>query len=1074
VPTLDIELLGRVRASRAGAPLPEQPNERLLALLLLERGRAFAREQLAYRLWPDSSDAQALTNLRRELHHLRRALPDADALIVVTRRTVEWVAEGPYWLDVQAFEAAAARGAAGEPDAYREAVDLYQGDLVPSVYDDWTAAPRERLRGEYRSALIGLVDHLEQRREYRSALEVARRMVAFDPLDEAGYRAQMRLAILLGDRSTGLRAYHACVTALRRDLDVEPEPATRAAYELLLSTNPGVGRDDGRARQLDHAPVGAPQPLVGRASELDGLLEAADGASRGRVRLLAVRGEPGIGKTRLIEELARRWTAKGRRVAATRSYAAEGSLAYAPIAAWLRSDGVGGSLASLEPIWLTEIARLLPELLDAGSKVPAPLPMTDRWQRLQLFEALLRAIRAVPGRLLLVLDDAHWSDADSLEWLHFLLRAEPPADVVVIVGIRVDEQGANQALVGLLESLDNQGQVHVVDLGVLSEGDAADLASTVAGRVLDEQTRARLYRATGGQPLFVVEIVRSGLPALDEEGAELGRGVPRDADLAAMPPRMQTVIAGRLERLTPEARHLAEIAATIGRDFTVELLAEAGDADEETVTRGVDELWRRQIVREGAHGGYDFSHDRIRDVAEGLVPPGRRRLLHRRVARAIERIAGSDLDGVAGQLAAQYEAAGMVEEAIGFHERAARLAERLSAHREAARHLGSALSLLRRLPRSADRDRREVAIQLALAAPLNATVGYASHELQRALERGLELAEELGDRERAILALNGLYHVHFVRGSTLRSLEIAETALALTGDDPRFLTIGHLAVAGTAGSVGDLDRAVTGFERAIADFDPHVSRSSPFGLDGAVFAHAWSAHALWLRGRSGAARAASAAAVDRAGELDHPFLQALAFAYSALRCQLAGEIDLLLNHARTASVLCERYGFPYYGEWGAILEGWALRDHADGVDRIEVALDTLRRIDAHARFPYYLVLLADAHLAAGRQGPARAVLTGALATAVANDDRWWLAEVHRTIAEVESGTVADAHEEKALRVAIKQHAFALAVRAAASIARRRPRRLDDVVASVAAIADGREDEVARTAVIRQINESAGR
>ncbi len=689
--------------------------------------------------------------------------------------------------------------------------------------------------------------------------------------------------------------------------------------------------------------------------------------------------------------------------------------------------------------------------------------MTEGWQRLRLFEALVRAIRATQGPLLLVLDDAHWSDADSLEWIHFLLRADPPPDVVVVLGIRFEEERSNAALVGLLDSLDALDELHRVDLEPLGADDAARLAATFSGRPFDGPMREQLHRDTGGNPLFVVEVARSGLQAAAPgERSDDPAGVPQPG--AAIPPRMRAVIAGRLERVSPEARQLAEIAAAIGRDFTVELLAEAGDADEETVTRAVDELWRRQIIREGTHGGYDFSHDRIRDVLEGLVPPGRRRLLHRRVARAIERLGAQDLDTVAAQLAAHYEAAGMAEEAIAFHERAAASAARISANRDAARHLSRALALVGRLPRSADRDRREMALELAMAAPLNATVGYASRELQASLDRALELAELLGDRERAILALNGLYHVHFVRGSIRRSIEIAEAALVLTGDDPRYLSIGHLALAGPLASFGEIDRSIGGFARAIGSFDPEISRPSTFGLDPVVFAQAWSAHALWLRGRATEARAASTAAFARAQDLEHPFLQALAFAYSAVRCQMAGELDLLVEHARSALDLCERYRFPYYGEWGAILLAWIDRSRSDGAARVEAALDALRRMGAHSRRPYYLALLAEVHVAAGRPAAALAVLDAANATAVANDDRWWLPEVHRMLGIHGTSATADGHLDTALRMAVGQGSFALGVRAAASIVRRHPDRQAEVVSMVSAIADGLEDEPADVAI----------
>ena len=180
---LEVQLLGHLAVADSGHRIDAVRNPRLLAYLLLNRDRAIERTEVAFTLWPDSSDAQALTNLRRELHALRRALPNAERLLAIERRTIRWRPDGSFHLDVAAFEEAVEHAAGGGVDELRAAVALYRGDLLPGVYDDWIQPHRDRLRTKMVETLDALAAGLEDRREYRAAMEQLRRLVAIDPLD---------------------------------------------------------------------------------------------------------------------------------------------------------------------------------------------------------------------------------------------------------------------------------------------------------------------------------------------------------------------------------------------------------------------------------------------------------------------------------------------------------------------------------------------------------------------------------------------------------------------------------------------------------------------------------------------------------------------------------------------------------------------------------------------------------------------------------------------------------------------------------------------------------------------------
>lgn len=1078
----ELRLLGQFRLEVDGRRIDAVRTPRLeslIAYLAVHRGSPVPRSEVAFALWPDSTEPQALTNLRRELHDLRRALPDAGHLLHVERRTIEWRFGPLARLDLADFEAALERGRAGDVRGLVDAVGAYGGDLLPSSYDEWIAPERERLRSAFMATLGSLATRCEERREFSEATGYLRRLVQVDPLNEGAFQSLIRIAATTGDRAAGLQAYHACVTNLERELGVEPGRETKDAYERLLKPSvvstpvapvaPSLQRDRSESPSTSRreSPAAALQPLVGRRRESHVFLQAWQHLSSGP-RLLLLAGEPGIGKTRLIEHELR-W-AGARRCAAvyTRSYAAEGRVAYGPVTDWLRAPPVRAALSRLEPIWQFEIARLIPELRVEVSAPPPPEPMPGSWQRGRLFEALVEAFRGLPQPVLLVLDDAHWADEDTLEWLHYLLRADPPPSVLVVAGVRSDELRSNAALTALVSDLRARGQVDEIELGALDEDETAELGASVVGHVLDADAKAGLFRATGGYPLFIVELAHAGLDAVvdPQQTSESPRLVP-------IPPRMQAVISARLDQLSPIARELLETAAAVGRDFTFELLARSSDLEEAVLARALDELWQRRIVREHGLSSYDVRHDRIRDVAYALMSPIRRRLAHRRIAQAIELLHAADLDPVAAQLGGHYELAGMPADAVRFYEQAGIAATGLSANGEAIHHLEKALAMLRQLPASRERDRRELSIVVRLPAPLNGVHGYASSELEDALVRIRTLARDLGERSEEVGALSGMSAVHFVRAEFRQTLEFADTALALAAEHGEFLAAAHMGRGWPLLALGELQSAIEAFENALASYEPGRSKPYAFGFDAATFAMASESHALWLSGRWTDAVALSAEAVERATRLDQPHLRAMSHAYAAVLHQFRGAADEMRRHAEAASDLSRRYELAYYGEWGAIVSAWADRmdPGADSAGRIERALASLRVMRAETRRPYYLALLAETHLAAGRDDAARAVLTAALTTANANDDRWWLPEIHRLLAEFDLSAEGDGHLDTALRIAREQGARSLAVRVALSLARRRKRgraALVEVLASLPERGRGPDLEAAEALLATQV------
>ena len=750
IPTLHIHLLGDFLLVSGDTPVTTVNVARLqslLAYLVLHRTAPQDRSHLAFLLWPDSDEDQAHSNLRKLLHQLRQALqalPHSEHFLHADRHSLQWLPSLPapqegdpvrgtgiphvsWTLDVLDFEQAMARAEQAEQvqdttaqrQAFEQAVDLYRGDLLPSCYDEWILPARDRLRQLFFQASERLIALLEHEREYDAAVKIAQRLLRHDPLHEATYRDLMRFYALRGDRAAALRVYHTCVTILERELAAEPSEATRQAYEALLQMDQA---DTSGAKELKPAqltPRGAAAPLVGRKQEWEQIQVAWRRAAsdvNGHPHMIVLSGEAGMGKTRLAEEMVAWVSRQGMTTASAHCYAAEGRLAYAPVTAWLRADAVQTGLSTLADMWLTEVARLVPDLLARRPDLPRPAPMTEGWQRQRFFEALARALLRAPGEartnhspyiqpLLLLLDDLQWCDNETLEWLHYLLRFDPRARLLLIGTVRSEETLPGHPLLSFLGTLQRDSLVTEIALGPLSTAETTSLAEHIAGKQLDLAMASDLYHETEGNPLFVVEMVRAGTLPVRPAEPETKSPLPLLTQPAStLPPTIQTVLAARLAQLSPFARELANVAAVIGREFAFAVLARASGESEDAVVRGLDELWQRRMVRvqvAGTAETYDFSHDKLRELAYASLSPAHQRLLHRRVAEALEKInvytlpgGQVNLDAVSGQIAAHYEHAGLPVQAIPYYQRAGEVASHVYANAEAITAFQRAIALL--------------------------------------------------------------------------------------------------------------------------------------------------------------------------------------------------------------------------------------------------------------------------------------------------------------------------------------------------------------------------------------------
>lgn len=645
---LHINLLGTFCLSYEGKQVDTVSSARqreLLAWLLLYRQASQSRQRMAFLLWPDSNDKQARANLRNLLHLLRNALPEAEHFLTVDAQTIQWNPESNYTLDVAEFEESVLKAREAEQqddplqqkEALTQAIDSYNGPLLPSCYTEWIEEPRERLRGSYSRALEELVGLLEARREYEIAIRHARKWIREDPYKEMAWRQLMQLYAKKGARADALNVYQECRQLLREELDINPAPETRQIYKQLLNSY--------TIHTGDQAPeptllVDEDWPLVGRVREWESIKTCWKSTLSGNTQFMLMKGDAGIGKSRLGLEFTGSLRRQGYAVAYSRCYEVPESLSYGPIVDWLQDPAVKHRIRALDPLWLTELVRLLPELLVDHPDLKHPGPVGDSLQQRQLLEAVSRGLTAGSTPMLLFLDDLQWCDRKTLEWISYVLHSHPSQHLMILGSCRPAEAESNRPLEKLMDDLRHLRQLREVSLGVLSERETMKLASLVAPKKIEGEPSRRLYQETEGHPLFIVEMVRAGygdseqVPAGEE--SELSFGSPPAAK--NLPRKITEFISHRFKRLSRPAEKLMGLAAVIGRECAFELLRKASDLSEGDLLEQLEELVRYNILREQQSGVYDFTHDKLREVAYGELSDPRRQWLHKQVALAIEEL----------------------------------------------------------------------------------------------------------------------------------------------------------------------------------------------------------------------------------------------------------------------------------------------------------------------------------------------------------------------------------------------------------------------------------------------------
>ena len=802
------------------------------------------------------------------------------------------------------------------------------------------------------------------------------------------------------DADGSRREWIALETAMA-NAGVDEIVATKAAATFLhrrfavSAVGPGSAfyRLDGLAR-LDTAATHGSE-LVGRRGELDAVARAMRSALDGAGGVVSLVGDAGIGKSRLLADLATHAGLGGVRFVEGRCLPATTQTPFWPVMQIVRSicriteddpeafvkAKISRTLDAIrldDAVIAGDLARLL-------SSTTAPTDVAAGALSRRLFAAVERLLTAIAARqpLAVVVEDLHWIDPSSESCLGAIAASLPRASLAVITTFRP----------GYQPTWANAQHATQVTLSPLASADSL----TLIRRLLDgapwvEAVERPIDVRAEGNPLFVEELA---LAAVERGDGSLP---------ARIPATIEEAIASRLSALPGRQQRLLARASVIGRDFSVRLLQAIGDAGDEGLPEDLRRVERAGFVSASADDAveprYTFKHGLVQETAYVALAREERHDLHVRVLDALERLHRDRLADQVELLAYHAVRGDARERAIPYLVQAAQKASARSALVEALVHFDTALDMLRALPPGPDRDRRELELSLSRAGALRATRGFAAPEVGDACRRAVELCERLGDEAQLLPTLNAVYSFHLQRAEYAGAGDAATRLLALAErrQDPTFEMIGHRAVGAVRFHTGQLADARTSLDRALARYDvkEHAGLAARYGTDHAQVTSCFLGLVEWILGDVTHARARLEWAVAHGERIGHVHSIGLALSYLGIFLIAARELDTVPQVAERLISLSERASLTVLGCSGRLYLAAARRPRTTAtIAAMREAADAWWATGTVAYRPFVEAVVAEAHADVGDVDRGLAVIADALAHLEESNERWIEPEVHR-------------------------------------------------------------------------------
>ena len=937
--SVQLFVLGQFRAERSGEPVPGaawqgRKTRALVKLLCLERQHRLHKEMVQDLLWPDLKPAAADAAFRKTLHYARKAIDPSTSpsVLLLVDRSVS-LDMSRVTVDLDSFEAAVEAAArSGDLDSIRAASELWRGELLPDdVYEDWSAEARERVRALYLTLLREGGRLAVESSEHQVGIELLIKAVRIEPEAEDVHRRLMQLYALAGMRSAALNQFEICRRALESEVDAEPDAETVRLFDQIrqggfppaMISEP-VSRPPLPRAKLPESVTRAPATsFIGRSRPLELILASWGGVAHGSVpRFIAVRGEAGVGKTRLMAEAARAVGAVGGGVLWGGCYEPEGQSPYGPFVeameTYLHSltDRQRASAAAGYP----ELAHLLPAL---GRLTTS----TSRAEvdRSRLFDATARFLAEIAGEttargegppLLLALDDVHNADASTVALIHYLSRLDGDRPWLVVATFR-EEAMVQAPASSLISTLLRSDHCREIDLFRLSEeGNHALVRSELTG-IVDQEVLDHVFHLGLGNPLFTRQLVASmiadrqivstqGAWILAPEArptASFPVGPPDRAVSQGVPKQIEQLVRHGLEKVsvgagTSSAAVVLGLAATLGVQFDFDELQTAAsklsrpvpevevvEALEAGVKIGLLECWGRQFA---------FRHPLLASATRDAMSQPRRTMLHRAVGASIEDRHPEQVELLAYHL----REAGEPARACDYLEQAGDLAARTFANEAAAMDYGEALRLMAELssdPTDVARVRTKLGQCLGLIGK--------NQEAATLLREAVQTYGSVGDPNDLLLATALLARTLRQLGEVDEAFSLVDAQIAEAGSQPsRGNILLHTVHATLLGSYGEYQGAERSAAKAVAlaraAGDPALEAAADLRVIGAI------------------AMNQGAEAARRSAQQSLPFVEKHAGLETLMRTihtlswaeMMLGNIEATQSHMRVALDVARRMG----------------------------------------------------------------------------------------------------------------------------------------------------------------------
>jgi class 3 adenylate cyclase/predicted ATPase len=772
--------------------------------------------------------------------------------------------------------------------------------------------------------------------------------------------------------------------------------------------------ESGAQSRLEIASARGLTPLVGREADVTLLFDQWRQVKAGQGWVVGLGGEAGIGKSRLVQVVKAHVASEPHIRWECRSSPYHRQTALYPLTDffqrtlhWHAEDTPDAKLAKLEQMLrqyrlpLSETVPLFAAFLSLPLPADryAPLDWTSQRQRQKTLESIVAIVleQAEQQPVLFILEDLHWLDPTSLALLEVLIDHTPTASIYTVLTYRPEFQPAWGGRAYLTQ----------VTLHRLSHSHVGQMVEGMAGRrKLPAAVHQHIVEKTDGVPLFVEEmtkaVLESGVLKAMHEHYELAGSLTT----LTIPTTLQDALMARLDRLGL-GKEVAQLAATIGRQFSYELLRSVAPWEDDALQQGLQQLVAAELCYQHGtipHATYMFKHALIRDAAYDSLLRSRRRHIHGQIARVLEGDARGFKDREPETIAYHFEAAREIDRAIVHWENAGLQARQRSANQEAAAHFTHAIDLLRTQAESRERAERELRLRIELGGQLIACHGNGAPAVEDNYTRAQALLESVHDRRLTFRAQHGLRTFYMVRGPLHRARQLGEQLLQLAdelGDDSLLLQ-SYRPHGLCLFAMGELAAAQQHLERAIALYRPHVHSIQRFEYisDPLVLARCNLGWAACFLGDRGTALDQTNRALVFAEELDHKHSLAFALSLAASTRQALRDLEATQSLAERTRLVSQTYGYPYWLAWAHILLGW-VHGQSGGLiqatQEIRDGLHAYRMTGARMMLPYFLALLAQTEMQHGEPEEALGHLEEAQALLDVTDTRFYEAELYRLI-----------------------------------------------------------------------------